>query len=232
MPTVLITGAGRGFGRELLGVFAERGWTVFPLVRDAGVAAALRAAHGETCHPLVADVATDAAERTITETLGRHTSSLDLLVNNAGSIEKAYGLAGTTPHALEEAFRAHCAGALRCVKGALPFLRRVPLATVVNVSSRWGSIAHALTGRSGVYAYQIAKAAQNMLSVCLDRELAPEGIRVFAVHPGRLLTEPAASDADTPPSYAAIRFAEWVGSVDRDAPCGIHDLMGGGLIPW
>ncbi len=232
MPSVLITGAGRGFGRELLGVFAERGWAVLPLVRDGGAAARLRTEYGEACRPIVADVTSEAVERAIADALERHAPALDLLVNNAGSINKAYGLPDTIPAELEPAFRVHCVGALRCVKAALPFLRNAPRPTVVDVTSRWGSIAGALTGRAGVYAYQIAKAAQNMLSACLDHELRPQGVRVFAVHPGRLLTGSAASDADVRPRDAAVRFADWVVSVDRDAPCGIHDLMGGGLIPW
>ncbi len=232
MPSLLVTGAGRGFGRELFEVFSERGWTVFPLVRDAAVATGLASGRGPACRPIVADVTSDAVEGAIAEALARDGGPLDLLVNNAGSIEKAYGLDDTTPAALEESFRVHCVGALRCVKAALPFLRRAQLPTVVDVTSRWGSIAGAVTGRSGVYAYQIAKAAQNMLSACLDRELRPQGVRVFALHPGRLLTSVAASDADVQPRDAALRFAEWGTSVDREAPCGIHDLLGGGLIPW
>ena len=231
-PSVLITGASRGFGRELLEVFAEREWTTYPLVRDADAAARLGASLGARCHPIVADVTSDDVGRAIAEELGRHTRSLDLLVNNAGTIRKAYGLADTIPADLQAAFEVHCAGALRCVQAALPFLRTSARPLVVDITSRWGSVAGALTGRSGVVAYQIAKAAQNMLSACLDRELRPQGIRVFAVHPGKLLTGVAAVDADVPPRAAAVRFADWVASVDRDAPCGIHDLMGGDLIPW
>ncbi|HPS78416.1 MAG TPA: hypothetical protein PLS53_09700, partial [Thermoanaerobaculaceae bacterium] len=59
-----------------------------------------------------------------------------------------------------------------------------------------------------------------------------EGIRVLAVHPGRLRTTAAAADADTDPADAARALADWVERVDRDAPCACHDLMGGGLIEW
>ncbi|HVN75751.1 MAG TPA: SDR family NAD(P)-dependent oxidoreductase, partial [Thermoanaerobaculaceae bacterium] len=230
MPSVLITGASRGFGRALLDVFAARQWTVFPLVRDAGLAARLCFGHGQSCHPVVADVATEGVGPAIAEVLGRHLGALDLLINNAGSIRKTRGAAAADPADFDEAFQTHCVGALRCVKAALPFLRRSPQATVVNVTSRWGSIARTEAGMGGgIYSYQIAKCAQNMLSACLDQELRPEGIRVFALHPGRLLTAVAAADADTPPEEAAARLADWVVAVDRDAPCGIHDLTGGVL---
>ncbi len=45
--------------------------------------------------------------------------------------------------------------------------------------SRFGSIARCANGEfRGLYSYSIAKCAQNMLTVCLDRELRQEGIRV------------------------------------------------------
>jgi NAD(P)-dependent dehydrogenase (short-subunit alcohol dehydrogenase family) len=71
-----------------------------------------------------------------------------------------------------------------------------------------------------------------MLSVCLDRELRSDGIRVWAVHPGRLTTESAASDADTDPALAAERLADWLNAVDGEADCSLYDVMGGGVIPW
>jgi NAD(P)-dependent dehydrogenase (short-subunit alcohol dehydrogenase family) len=118
-------------------------------------------------------------------------------------------------------------------KVALPFLRRGRPSVVINITSRWGSIARTASGEGGgIYSYQIAKAAQNMLTVCLDQELAQDGIRVFAVHPGRLKTAVAAKDADVEPHTAALRLADWVASVDRSTACGCHDLMSGQCVAW
>jgi NAD(P)-dependent dehydrogenase (short-subunit alcohol dehydrogenase family) len=233
LPTALITGAGRGFGRELVHVFAHSGWTVFPLVRDPVAADELATRWGATCHPIVADVASEDVEKRIAGVLGDHSPSLDLLVNNAGQVRKLRWLVNTTPADLEDLFRVHCVGAFRCVRAALPFLRRAPAPLVVNITSRWGSIGRTVAGEfRGIYSYQIAKCAQNMLTACLDHELRASGIPVVAVHPGKLMTEVAAADADTSPRDAATRFADWVQSLDRTAPCGCYDLMGGGLIEW
>ena len=134
---------------------------------------------------------------------------------------------------MEELFRVHCVGAFRCTRAALPFLRRAPRPIVVNVTSRFGSIARSAAGEfRGIYSYSIAKCAQNMLTVCLDQELRKEGIRVFAVHPGRLRTAAAAVDADTEPQVAAARLADWLDAIDRDAESFLYDLMGGGVLPW
>jgi len=231
MLSVLITGASRGFGRELADVYARRGWTIFPLVRDPVVAKAW--AGSDRCHPICADVGSPAVESAISAALANQNGGLNLLVNNAGDVRKLRWLPETAAEDVQELFRVHCVGALRCTRAALPFLRRAPMPMVVNVTSRFGSIARCANGEfRGLYSYSIAKCAQNMLTVCLDRELRKEGIRVWAVHPGRLSTQAAASDADTDPAVAAERLADWLNAVDRDADSFLYDLMEGGVIPW
>ncbi len=79
---------------------------------------------------------------------------------------------------------------------------------VINISSRWSSITRTVSGiKSGIYSYQIAKCAQNMLTACLDQELRNHNIRFFTVHPGQLKTESAAPDANVDPNVAAVMFA-------------------------
>src|SRR5512136_1122718 len=180
MPSILVTGASRGFGRELASLYRERGWTVFPLVRDARAQAAWMAADRTSCHPICGDVGSPDVETAIAATLAAHADALDLLVNNAGHIRKLRWLPETTAEDVEDLFRVHCVGALRCTRAALPFLRRGTRPTVVNVTSRFGSVAGAAAGGfRGIYSYSIAKCAQNMLTACLDQELRKEGIRVL-----------------------------------------------------
>ena len=233
MRSILVTGAGRGFGRELVKVYGERGWRLFPLLRDRGVAEELEGTYGKACHTILGDVGSEGIEREIAAVLERRTVSLDILINNAGNIKKLRGLERTTAEDLEELFRIHCVGAFRCTRAALPFLVKAERPVVVNVTSRWGSIARSAAGKGGgIYSYQIAKCSQNMLTACLDQELKEKGVRVFALHPGRLRTEVAAPDADTPPIVAALALADWIEKIDRDTVCGCHDLMGGGLVEW
>jgi NAD(P)-dependent dehydrogenase (short-subunit alcohol dehydrogenase family) len=233
MPSVLVTGASRGLGRELASVYRERGWTVFPLVRTAEAAAEWSAAGGDACHPIVADLSSAALEAAIAAKLAVHTRALDLLINNAGQVRKLRWLPETRPEDIEDLLRVHCVGAFRCTRVALPFLRAAPQPTVVNVTSRFGSLGMTVAGGfRGIYSYSIAKCAQNMLTACLDQELRKDGIRVFAVHPGRLRTSVAAVDADTDPREAAARLADWVASIDRDAECALYDVMSGAVIPW
>lgn len=144
MPTILITGAGRGYGLELTGVYRSRGWMVFPLVRKEADAARLAV---EGCFPIVADVSSDVTGKAIAATLKAHTDSLDILINNAGNIVKNQGAEKTPPAELTFHFDVHCLGALRCVQACLPFLRAATRPAIVNITSRWGSIARAAEGQ-------------------------------------------------------------------------------------
>lgn len=231
MPSVLVTGASGGFGRELVDVFRLAGWTVFPLVRDREVTKLWQGIDG--CHAICADVGLPAVESAMAEVLGARGDSLDLLINNAGDVKKLRWLPATSAEDIEDLVRVHCVGAFRCTRAALPFLRRAANPTVINISSRFGSIARVAGGEfRGIYSYSVAKSAQNMLTACLDQELRKEGIRVFAVHPGRLKTPAGAVDADTDPRLAAERLMGWLRSVDRNTECALYDLMSGEVIPW
>lgn len=233
MPAVLITGAGRGFGRGLFEVYSQRGWTTFPLVRNSDIASQLQVSAEAECHPIIADVTTTQAEHEIAKILEQYCDSLDVLINNAGNIKKKRGLENTHPEDIEDLFRVHCVGVLRCTKVALPHLLKSKRPVVVNISSRFGSIARVISGKgSTIYSYPIAKCAQNMLTACLDQELRKQGLRVFAVHPGRLKTEVGAPDADTDPRDAATALADWVDQVDDRTLCGFHDIMREMIIEW
>jgi NAD(P)-dependent dehydrogenase (short-subunit alcohol dehydrogenase family) len=234
--SVLITGAGRGFGLELLKVFSERKWKVFPLVRDSEVAETLIEQYAPDCHPIVTDVTLESVEKEISSILGKHTGSLDLLINNAGNIRKKRGLRHATSEELIDHFKVHCLGVLNCTKGALPFLEKAPKPSIVNITSRWGSIGLTVGGQGGfsgmVYAYKIAKAAQNMLTACLYHGLKDENIGVYAVHPGRLKTSVAPPDADIDPRDAAVRLYDWITWDDIDRNCRLYDLMNDSTIEW
>lgn len=158
---------------------------------------------------------------------------LDLLVNNAGIVRKHRGLAAAEPADMEAQFRVHCVGALRGTRAALPWLVRAGRPLVVNVSSRFGSIARTAAGAfRGLYTYHCAKAAENMLMACLDAELRTSGVRVVAVHPGRLKTPLGAADADVDPSDAARALADWAAALPRNAPCALYDVMDDDVIDW
>ncbi len=132
-------------------------------------------------------------------------------------------------------FDLHCTGVMRCTRAALPYLRRSQRALLLNVSSRLGSLKRNAGGYFGTgrfsYDYRIAKAAQNMLTLCLSAELAGSGVSVCALHPGRLKTETGADDADTSPGEAAERLLNFVRTATPEVNGRFFDLFDG-EIPW
>ena len=231
----LVTAASRGFGRALTEVLLGRCWTVIGLVRDESAAHSLANAEPGHCFPVLGDVtANDVVDR-ISSALQNGGGRLDLLVNNAGTGGVANIIETVEPHELSRLFEVHCLGALRCTKAALPYLLASRARIVVNMSSRVGSLRRnaggEFAGRGFSYSYRIAKAAQNMLTLCLAQELGARGVSVCAVHPGKLLTDSASVDADTSPFEAAARFAKWL---DAAGPwvSGLYFDLEAGKEPW
>ena len=233
--SVLITGAHRGLGRALARAYLDAGAQIFPLVREPSHADNLWKAESERCIPLVGDVRDDAVIETIRRTLDTHGTRLDMLVNNAGAPGRGMSLEALGADELYKQFDLHCAGVLRCTRAALPFLEKAGRSIVVNLSSRLGSLGKNAAGDfpPGAYSYdyRIAKAAQNMLSLCLNQELSPRGIAVCALHPGRLKTDSGSPDADIDADTAAERFVKLFSMIDDEAGGRFFDLFGEEL-PW
>jgi NAD(P)-dependent dehydrogenase (short-subunit alcohol dehydrogenase family) len=160
----------------------------------------------------------DVTNRELPEVLKRDlpkaVTHLDLLVNNAGVSGRTSKIADLDMEELMHLMDVHCYGPIRCIQGCLDLLHRAPRPTIVNVSSRLGSVARVATGSfdelNVSYAMRISKAAQNMLSAALIRELGPLGVRVLAVHPGQVTTRMASRDALMSPEDAARRFVDWL----------------------
>jgi NAD(P)-dependent dehydrogenase (short-subunit alcohol dehydrogenase family) len=215
MKTALVTGASRGLGEALVVCLASRGYRVHGLVRTPQAVEALH----ERCAaaiPIIGDVARPEVITAIQDALGRHGDGLNLLINNAGTGASIRAMQDGVEEEIAAQVNVHCLGALRVSRAALPFLRRAEPALIVNVSSRFGSTARATAGlfqgRELSYAYPIAKAAQNMLTLRMAEELRASRVRVCAVHPGQVQTASGSPDAITTPAEAAARLLDWLES--------------------
>ena len=223
--SVLVTGAARGFGRALLEVFLNDGWRVLALTRRETDAERLNAAFPERFTAFAADVTSERVGERIRQVLDREREALELLVNNAGRSGSLMSIDALEAAALGDMLDLHCLGAARCARAALPYLRRT------EHGSRLGSLQRNASGRFAAgrysYDYRIAKAAQNMLTLCLSSELAGSGVSVCAVHPGRLKTETGGKGADTPPAKAAERFLAFVNAATPEVTGRFFDLFDG-----
>lgn len=235
MKKILITGTSRGLGRSLTTEFYQNGWLVFALARKPQDAEKLGRDFPERCIPIVADVSEDKCERAIREALEQNGGVLDVLINNAGVPGNYKGPAGESAAEVVNIFEVHTAGVYRCTRAALPFLRKSKNPAIVNISSRFGSVSRTASGEyDGMkisYAYRMAKAAQNMFTATLSRDLLEEGIAVCAVHPGRLKTATGYVDADTEPEFAASKMYDLI-TGENDLNGKYIDLLSGTLMEW
>ncbi|GIQ71398.1 hypothetical protein XYCOK13_42220 [Xylanibacillus composti] len=90
MKQVIITGANRGLGLELLKVYLDNQQQVFPVVRTEEALNYLLRNFPRNCYPILADLTKDESKEIIKTYLGRYTDSIDILINNAGISGKGH----------------------------------------------------------------------------------------------------------------------------------------------
>lgn len=113
---------------------------------------------------------------------------IDTLVNAFGRIDVADAVRfeRIDPDAWDELFKIDVKGTMYACRAALPYLRRSPVASIVNFSGSYGNGTHQENLVSAVaVAYCSAKGAIRAFTTALARDLAPT-IRVNAVAPGMI----------------------------------------------
>ncbi|NDL57339.1 SDR family NAD(P)-dependent oxidoreductase [Phytoactinopolyspora mesophila] len=184
----LITGASRGIGRELAVGLAERGLAVGLLARDPGaldqVAGECRA-HGVPVAVAAADVvdrdAVGTAVRAVNDALG----GIDLLINNAGVIERTdQDFLQTSIDETWRVVEVNVLGPMLVTHTVLPLMLRADGGRVVNLNS--GAGYKAMASYTG---YAVSKGALARLTTQLDAQFRDQGVYAFDVAPGHVKTE-------------------------------------------
>lgn len=207
MKTAFITGVNRGLGRQFLEQLSLSGYRVYGLVRSPQAYEALQREALPNVIYILADVAEDNCREAIQAIVADH--PVELLINNAGIGGEGMRLSEVQPSEVLELLNIHCLGALRVVQALEANLLAAQAPLVLNMNSRFGSIAYqyqrVFAGMEISYAYRIAKAAQNMLTNCLSVELGNH-VQVVSVTPGRLKTSMAQTDANLSAEEGARRI--------------------------
>jgi 3-oxoacyl-[acyl-carrier protein] reductase len=185
--TAIVTGSATGVGAATALALAQRGFDVLinyskSEAEAQASAAACRAAGADTL-VVQADVADDAACRTMVDAAVGRWGRLDGLVNNAGitSFAGSSNWDAIDAQSFNHIMGVNVLGAFQMVRACAAHLK-LQNGAIVNVSSVAGAL-----GRGSSVSYVASKGAINALTLHLAREMAPQ-VRVNAVCPGLITT--------------------------------------------
>ena len=197
--TVLVTGASRGIGSEIVRQFAKCGATTAIHYHKNEKAAldVLDRLPGQGHVIARADLTDPDQIRRLVDDAVRKLGKIDILVNNAGIFE--YHAPAKTSfddwrHSWENTLAANLLGPAHLTHlTARHMMDRKQSGKIINISSRG-----AFRGEPDAPAYGASKAGLNAFSQSMAQALAPYGIFVYAVAPGFVETDMAAVVLDGP----------------------------------
>lgn len=182
---IAITGAGRGLGKALAIVSADRGAIPILLGRSPERLAAVRQAIGERVNLLPdvfqCDLTDFASIADAAEKIARHHPDLDVLVHN-GSQWSSGTLDDQSNDSIAAVINSTVTGMIALTRHLLPLLRARPQADIHTVVSMSGLQYARFVGSS--LPFRAAKAAQDGFSQGLVEETKGSNIRITSIYPG------------------------------------------------
>jgi NAD(P)-dependent dehydrogenase (short-subunit alcohol dehydrogenase family) len=185
--TAVVQGGTQGMGRAAARAFADDGARVAVIARTRADLDATVAELAERGSPdafaLEADITKPDEVAAAFKAVGERWGALNILVNATGP-GSVGGFEDLTDEQWMQTIDLGTMGMIRCVRAALPLLRKAEWARIVNLA------AHSTKRQSaGLVAYTAAKAAVTSVTKNLSLSLAPEEILVNTVSPGTIATE-------------------------------------------
>lgn len=229
--TILITGANRGIGFELVRQYAGAGWRVFACCRDPGNAQALEhfasdSGRQVSVHPL------DVTRLEQIETLAASVEdiSIDILVNNAGIYgQRDADFGNTDKTRWLETFRVNTIAPMKMLEAFVDAVAASERKIFASITSKMGSLADNTSG--GSYVYRSSKAALNAVMKSAANDLRSRGITVVVIHPGWVQTDMGGASASLTAEKSVKGIRDVLDRLSLDDTGKFFDLDGS-VIPW
>ncbi|XP_077372584.1 C-signal [Festucalex cinctus] len=251
--SVLVTGANRGLGLQLVDSLANGGFSpgkIIATTRDPASALKLQELAERHCniHITSLDVVSHESIQKCVEEVGQlvQEEGLNCLINNA-AINVEANFHTVTPETMIKNYHTNAVAPLMITQAFLPLLKNaasrsecgtmtmgIHRAAVINVSSRLGSIELNWGEKANGfkwYPYRISKCALNMVSRCMARELEPDGILCLAVHPGWVRTDMGGPQAPLSPEESVSSLLSVIGGLSKKDHGSFLNYKGEPL-PW
>jgi 3-oxoacyl-[acyl-carrier protein] reductase len=214
--SVLVTGASRGIGREIARQFAEHGARIVVHYHKNRQAAEQTLADlPDNSHLLLqADLSDAIAVGDLSQRVLDEMGTIDVLVNNAGVYE--FHPAATSSfedwrQSWERTIFTNLMGPAHLSFHVIRHMLNAGGGKIINITSRG-----ALRGEPNAPAYGASKAGLNAFSQSMAQAMAPHNIFIYAVAPGFVETDMAASEL-AGPEGDAIRAQSPLNRVARPA---------------
>ncbi|KPM45831.1 hypothetical protein AK830_g687 [Neonectria ditissima] len=191
---VFITGASKGIGEQTALSYAQAGCagigigarsdlsSLVPRLAEAAKEAGKAAPQVVS---VILDVTDEASVGAAAAKIAESFPRLDVLVNNAGYLEKRAKIAESDPEEWWKTWTVNVKGPYLVTRAFLPqILEKGGDKIIVNL----GSIAAHLQAPGGS-AYQTSKLAVQRFTEFLDADHGPDGVLTFTVHPGGVPTQ-------------------------------------------
>jgi len=180
---VIITGASRGIGFELVKQFLNAGDTVFCLTRNIEPLKTI-------AHPNLKSISTDlSSQNSMNDAIAfikKEVNHIDCMIHNAGSlVNKPFD--SITFDELQKVYQVNVFAPYYLTQQLLSVLGKEQKSHVVNISSMGGFQGSAKF--AGLSAYSSSKAALGGLTECLAEELKDKNISVNCLAIGAVQTE-------------------------------------------
>lgn len=199
---VVITAAGRDFGRTLAHRFADLGAEVFLSARTLEAAERVRdeiiERGNKEAHAFACDLTDPVAIRAFAAGVAERTDHVDVLINNGSRYLEAPDLLAVSDEDVVDTIASGATGTVLAVKNFLPLLLGSDKPDVVTLVSACAAPGHQ---RSNAHdSFYAAKNAQAGFTEILSKRLRPRGVRVISLYPPDFTNfDPLAEEWETAP---------------------------------
>lgn len=217
MDKILITGANRGVGLELVRLYLAQGARVFAGCRSPERAAELNqlaAQFNGQLSILPLEVTDPTSLDHCVQQVASEAGALDTLINNAAINAEGETIASFEAEHATRQWLVNAVGPFLVAKQFLGLLKKGNTPKIINISSEAGSISKMEHFRG--YYYFGSKAALNMFTRSLAWDPLTTGVITIALHHGWVRTDMGGADADLSVTESASGILKVIAGLTPD----------------